>query len=45
MSSVQTANKAGQRFMNIAVSNVGWLKEETYNVAKDFYEKTFANKS
>ena len=45
MSSVQTANKSGQRFMNIAVSNVGWLKEDTYNVAKGFYDKTFANKS
>ncbi len=45
MASVQTANKTGQRFMNIAVSNVGWLKEETYNVAKSFYEKTFANNS
>ena len=42
MSSVQTANKAGQRFMNISVSNVGWLKEETYEVAKGFYNKTFA---
>lgn len=45
LASVQTANKAGQKFMNIAVSNVGWLKEDTYNVAKGFYEKTFANKS
>lgn len=42
MSSVQTANKAGQRFMNISVSNVGWLKEETYEIAKGFYNKTFA---
>jgi len=45
LASVQTANKAGQKFMNIAVSNVGWLKEDTYNLAKGFYEKTFANKS
>ena len=45
LASVQTANKAGQKFMNISVSNVGWLKEDTYNVAKGFYEKTFANKS
>jgi len=45
LASVQTANKAGQKFMNIAVSNVGWLKEDTYNVAKGFYDKTFANKS
>ena len=45
LSSVQTANKAGQKFMNISVSNVGWLKEDTYNVAKGFYEKTFATKS
>ena len=45
LASVQTANKAGQKFMNISVSNVGWLKESAYNVAKGFYEKTFATKS
>ena len=45
LASVQTANKAGQKFMNISVSNVGWLKEDTYNVAKSFYEKTFTNNS
>ena len=45
LSSVQTANKAGQKFMNISVSNVGWLKESAYNVAKEFYEKTFATKT
>jgi len=45
LSSVQTANKAGQKFMNISVSNVGWLKESAYNVAKEFYEKTFATQT
>jgi len=45
LSSVQTANKAGQRFMNISVSNVGWLKESAYELAKSFYENTFAKKS
>ena len=45
LSSVQTANKAGQRFMNISVSNVGWLKESAYELAKTFYENTFAKTS
>jgi hypothetical protein len=45
LSSVQTANKAGQKFMNISVSNVGWLKESAYNIAKEFYEKTFATQT
>jgi hypothetical protein len=31
--------------MNISVSNVGWLKESAYNVAKEFYEKTFATQT
>ena len=42
LSSVATTNKANQKFMNIAVSNVGWLNEEAYLQAKSFYEKTFA---
>ena len=42
LSSVATTNKANQKFMNIAVSNVGWLQEEAYLTAKSFYEKTFA---
>ena len=45
LASVSTANKAGQKFMNISVSNVGWLKESAYEVAKSFYEKTFATKT
>ena len=45
MSSIQTANKAGQKFMNIAVSNVGWVNEDTHTKVKGFYEKTFATKS
>ena len=41
LASVQTANRAGQKFMNISVSNVGWLKEDAYAFAKSFFQKTF----
>lgn len=42
MSSVATANRKGQAFMNISISTVGWLNEDAYNAAKSFYEKSFA---
>jgi len=41
MSSVSTTNRKGQAFMNIDISNVGWLNEETYKAAKDFYMKSY----
>tara|TARA_Y100001970_G_C14099801_1_gene784827 strand:- start:242 stop:946 length:705 start_codon:yes stop_codon:yes gene_type:complete len=45
LASVQTANRAGQKFMNISVKNVGWLKEEAYNSAKAFFQRSFASKT
>ena len=42
MSSVSTANRKGQAFMNISISNVCWLSEEIYNQAKEFYTRSFA---
>ena len=38
MRSVQTANKAGQKFMNLAVDFEGWATEEDYIEAKKLYE-------
>jgi len=45
MESVETANKVGQKFMNISVSNVGWVKDDTHASVKAFYEKTFDAKA
>lgn len=45
MSSIQTQNKAGQKFMNISVSNVGWVKDDTHSFVKDFYTRTFEAKA
>ena len=45
MSSVSTANRKGQAFMNISISNVGWLTETVYNQAKDFYTRSFGQAS
>tara|TARA_R110000851_G_scaffold320898_1_gene486005 strand:+ start:55 stop:723 length:669 start_codon:yes stop_codon:yes gene_type:complete len=42
MSSVQTANRAGQKFYNIACSDVGWVKDAVYDQVKAFYERTFS---
>ena len=38
MKSVQTANKAGQKFMNLGVEFEGWTTEEDYIAAKKLYE-------
>jgi hypothetical protein len=38
MKSVQTANKAGQKFMNLGVEFEGWTTEEDYMEAKKLYE-------
>lgn len=38
MKSVQTANKAGQKFMNLGVEFEGWTTEEDYIEAKKLYE-------
>jgi hypothetical protein len=42
MSSVQTANRAGQKFYNIACSDVGWVKDAVYDQVKAFYQRTFS---
>ncbi len=38
MDSMQTANRAGQRFHNIAVNNQGWLTDEDYKHALAVFE-------
>ena len=38
MKSVQTANKVGQKFMNLTVEFEGWATEEDYVEAKKLYE-------
>jgi hypothetical protein len=38
MSSSQTQNRAGQKFYNIAVENVGWVTDEDYESAKKVFE-------
>ena len=38
MKSVQTANKVGQKFMNLTVEFEGWATEEDYLEAKKLYE-------
>ena len=45
MESVETANKVGQKFMNISVTNVGWVKDDTHASVKTFYDKTFNAKA
>jgi hypothetical protein len=41
MASVQTANRAGQKFWNISCSDVGYVKDDVYGQVKDFYTKAF----
>ena len=43
MSSVSTTNRKGQAFMNIDISNVGWLNKETYETAKEFYMRSYSS--
>ena len=38
MKSVQTANKVGQKFMNLTVEFEGWATEDDYLEAKQLYE-------
>ena len=38
MASLQTQNRAGQKFYNIQVENVGWSTEDDYNTAKKVFE-------
>ena len=38
MTSAQTANKAGQKFHNISVTNIGWITDTDYTFAKKIYE-------
>tara|TARA_R110001592_G_scaffold125448_3_gene335507 strand:- start:1068 stop:1739 length:672 start_codon:yes stop_codon:yes gene_type:complete len=42
MASVQTANRAGQKFWNISCSDVGYVKDDVYESVKAFYDRTFA---
>lgn len=42
MASVQTANRAGQKFWNISCSDVGYVKDDVYEAVKAFYDRTFA---
>ena len=38
LSSVQTQNRAAQKFYNLSVENQGWVLEEDYNFAKSTYD-------
>ena len=38
LSSVQTQNRAAQKFYNLSVENQGWVLEEDYNFAKRAYD-------
>ena len=38
MTSLQTQNRAGQKFYNIQVENMGWSTEDDYNDAKKIFE-------
>ena len=38
LSSVQTQNRAAQKFYNLSVENQGWVLDEDYNFAKSAYE-------
>ena len=38
LSSVQTQNRAAQKFYNLSVENQGWVLEEDYNFAKSAYD-------
>ena len=38
MKSVQTANKAGQKFMNLGVEFEGWTTEDDYKKARMLFE-------
>ena len=38
LASVQTQNRAAQKFYNLSVENQGWVLDEDYNFAKSAYE-------
>ena len=38
LSSVQTQNRAAQKFYNLSVENQGWVLDEDYNYAKSVYD-------
>ena len=42
MASVQTANRAGQKFWNISCGDVGWVKDDVYQNVKAYYDRTFS---
>jgi len=44
MTSAQTANRAGQKFYNIAVSNQGWVTDEDYAFAKGVFQAVSKSK-
>ena len=39
LSSLQTQNKAAQKFYNLSAANQGWVTEEDYEYAKEVYTK------
>ena len=39
LSSLQTQNRAAQKFFNLTAENQGWVTEEDYEFAKNSYEK------
>ena len=39
LSSIQTQNRASQKFYNLTAENQGWVTEEDYEYAKEGYEK------
>ena len=40
LESVKKANRAGQQFYNLDVTEVGWAQDKDYGVAKELYERT-----
>ena len=38
LASVQTQNRAAQKFYNLSVENQGWVLDEDYNYAKSVYD-------
>jgi len=39
LSSLQTQNRAAQKFYNLNAENQGWVTEEDYEYAKEVYSK------
>jgi hypothetical protein len=43
LESVKKANRAGQQFYNLDVTELGWAQDDDYNIAKELYTRTLSS--